>query len=406
MQRSKAQTGHASLPLSALLSQVLVAFTIELDNEFERRMGESGYLSTGLSWSIWANLIRFVGAGISVRELGEKTFADTHVVGLGCLERWRYVVLQPDSDSDNTRPIHVGRLGRRGAQRDGWGSGRGIRNEWIVRLTEKGQKAGEIWPTLFPEIEQGWQKRFGAEQIRNLRQQLQEIASQIDLELPHALPPDSPEPQEYAPRTIQKTEDLSLLTLLSQVLLAFAIEFDRESKAPLALSANVLRVLGNGPVRIADLPGLTGGSPERTDIGWRLKPYVSVAPDPRASRGKIASLTRLGRQCEETYHRLTAEIEQRWRSRFGKSAISELRKSILQLFERREEQNLMAQGLIPPAGVARAGAAVAALGRRKVAPAAVKRVRDLVAQTKMFVNDPAATLPHYPLWDMNRGFGP
>lgn len=31
----------ALLPLSALLSQVLVAHTIELDNEFERRLAES-----------------------------------------------------------------------------------------------------------------------------------------------------------------------------------------------------------------------------------------------------------------------------------------------------------------------------------------------------------------------------
>jgi mono/diheme cytochrome c family protein len=32
-------------------------------------------------------------------------------------------------------------------------------------------------------------------------------------------------------------------------------------------------------------------------------------------------------------------------------------------------------------------------------------MRDLVAQTKAFVRDPAGTLPHYPLRDMNRGFG-
>jgi len=34
------------------------------------------------------------------------------------------------------------------------------------------------------------------------------------------------------------------------------------------------------------------------------------------------------------------------------------------------------------------------------------RMRDLVAQTEEFMRDPAAALPHYPLWDMNRGFGP
>ncbi len=38
--------------------------------------------------------------------------------------------------------------------------------------------------------------------------------------------------------------------------------------------------------------------------------------------------------------------------------------------------------------------------------AAKQRARELVAQTEDFVRDPAGTLPHYPLWDMNRGFGP
>ncbi|HUA84019.1 MAG TPA: hypothetical protein VMB85_09180 [Bryobacteraceae bacterium] len=47
-----------------------------------------------------------------------------------------------------------------------------------------------------------------------------------------------------------------------------------------------------------------------------------------------------------------------------------------------------------------------ALGRRDIGAAARKRVRDLAAQTELFLGDPAGTLPHYPLWDMNRGFGP
>jgi hypothetical protein len=49
---------------------------------------------------------------------------------------------------------------------------------------------------------------------------------------------------------------------------------------------------------------------------------------------------------------------------------------------------------------------VPALGRRTVGPAARQRMRDLVAQTAEFMRDPAGTLPHHPLWDMNRGFGP
>lgn len=56
--------------LAALLSQVLVAFTVEFDNEFERRMGEAGYPGARLSLVVWANLMRFVAErGLSVRDL-------------------------------------------------------------------------------------------------------------------------------------------------------------------------------------------------------------------------------------------------------------------------------------------------------------------------------------------------
>ena len=67
---------------------------------------------------------------------------------------------------------------------------------------------------------------------------------------------------------------------------------------------------------------------------------------------------------------------------------------------------LLAEGLVPAAGTVRSGEQAPALGRRDVGPAARQRMRDLVAQTELFLSDPAGTLPHYPLWDMNRGFGP
>jgi hypothetical protein len=56
-----------------LLSQVLVAFTVEFDKEFERRMIEAGYRGARLSLAVWANPIRFVAEGmISVRDLAAK----------------------------------------------------------------------------------------------------------------------------------------------------------------------------------------------------------------------------------------------------------------------------------------------------------------------------------------------
>src|SRR5262249_27835757 len=81
--------------LSASLSQLLVAFTIEFDNEFERRMGEAGHAGSRLSLVLWANCLRFVAeGGVSVRDLAERALAQDKQVKLelGCLERWGFVV--------------------------------------------------------------------------------------------------------------------------------------------------------------------------------------------------------------------------------------------------------------------------------------------------------------------------
>jgi hypothetical protein len=395
--------------LSALLSQVLVAFTVEFDNEFERRMGEAGYPGARLSLVVWANVMRFVAPGaVSLRDLAAQALATEKQMKfeLGCLERWGFVVLQPDPADD--RPVPTVAHHRSGRElRDGWGSGRGMRAGWMVRLTSKGLTASEIWPPLFDAIEQRWERRFGKDEISRLRQTLQDVAGQLGIELPHGLPRSWEGTEEFPPRVTCGRGLLPLPTLLSQLLLTFRLEFDRESPAPLVLCANTLRVLGERPIRAAEIPRLTGGSPETSDIGWQMKPYVVVKPDPTASRGKVVCLSPRGLRAQQTYHRLIAEIEKRWEARFGKEEIGRLRESLQGLFDRRTGDGaLLSEGLVPPQGTVRAGDQAPALGRRDVGSAARQRRRDLVAQTGAFVRDPAGALPHYPAWDMNRGFGP
>jgi hypothetical protein len=85
-----------------------------------------------------------------------------------------------------------------------------------------------------------------------------------------------------------------------------------------------------------------------------------------------------------------------------------LRASLQRLLERRDGDRLLLS--VGPGASSGSGAGWAlrppALGRVSVGPAARQRVRDLVAQTEAFVRDPLNALPHYPVWDMNRGFGP
>jgi len=393
--------------LSALLSQTLVAFTVELDNEFERRMHEAGYPGAVLSLVVWSNLMRFLTAGaLGVHDLAAQALKseDQLKFELGCLERWGFVVLRPDPADD--RPIAKFMHSRAGrVLRDGWGSGRGIRSNWLVRLREKGRKAAEIWPPLFSEIEERWEARFGRDQVDDLRQALGAVIEQLDLDLPQGLFGSAD--YAYPKLTARRTGVDPLPVQLAQLLLAFTIEFERESRVPLYLCANTLRVLGEAPVPLGEIPRLTGGSPEATDIGWRAKPYVAVEPAPAGKRGKVARLTPRGLKAQRTYHQLIREIEERWEARYGKEKIRRIRGCLGDLFvPRNGDRLLLSEGLVPAAGTVRAGTQTPALGRRDVGAAARQRMRDLVAQTEMFVRDPINALPHYPLWDMNRGFGP
>jgi hypothetical protein len=189
--------------------------------------------------------------------------------------------------------------------------------------------------------------------------------------------------------------------------MAFTLEFNGESRVPLALCAGTLRILGEKPIPLSDIPRLTGASEEISGIGWQIKPYVVVEPGPAGSRGKVVRLSPLGVKAQQGYARLLPEIEKRWEARFGKDHIQCLRASLRELFNQHSGQGpLIAEGLLPPPGTVRAGDLAPALGRRDVGAAARQRARHLVAQTEAFIRDPGGTLPHYPLWDMNRGFGP
>ncbi|HTU35698.1 MAG TPA: hypothetical protein VMF66_17985 [Candidatus Acidoferrum sp.] len=413
-----AASGRPLRPLSALLSQVLVAFTVEFDNEFERQMAEAGDRGARLSLVVWANLLRFVSDGaLAVHELAARAMATQDEIRfrLGCLERWRFVVLEPGDAARRPAPTRFHRLSGR-ERRAGWGSGRGISADWVVRLTSRGLRASRIWPPLFDVVEQRWEKRFGKDEIDNLRTPLLKIADRLEMDLPEALPPDrqgrdDEDPYPHVARkkneAVASSSRQTLPTLLSRLLLAFRLEFDRESPAPLSLCANTIRVLDEKPIRLAEIPRLTGGSPEATDIGWQIKPYVAVMPDPAAKRGKVVCLSPPGLEAQRTYLRLVSEIESRWEKRFGKQEVNALRRALESLFDRHNESGpLLSEGLEPPEGTVRAGDEAPALGRREPGPAALQRARDLVAQTQLFISDPAGSLPHYPLWDMNRGFGP
>jgi hypothetical protein len=398
----------SKLPLPALLSQLLVAFTVELDNEFERQM------VVPLSLVVWANLMRFLAdhRPVAVAELAERALCPLSRVRaqIGCFERWRFVMFERGTNPDETRSRKATLWKSHMQRREGWGSGRSIRAEWRIVLTPyKGDRAVQIWTPLIAQIEERWQQRFGTAAVGRLRASLEAVVAQIPVELPHGVPVGLlvPEAHNYPPRVSKSTQELSLPALLSQALLAFANDFEREAGVSLALCANAIRVLGREPVRAAEIPRLTGSSPETSGLGWQLAPFVSVEPAPAGARGKVVRLSPCGLEARQKYHMLVDAIELEWQDQYGKRAVGNLRQALVEIREQRDgDRWRLSTGLVPPAGVARAGVAKSGLGRLEVDATARKRCRDLVAQSDAFVRDPLGTLPHYPLWDMNRGFGP
>src|SRR3984957_2061309 len=400
-------TKPAHRPLSALLSQALVTYTVELDNDFELGMSRAGFPGARLSLVVWTNLIRFIPEdGISVRDLQTTSLAseDRLRFQLGCLERWGFIYLQEDKSGPAGSQAHSE------VKRDGWGSGRGIKRTWIVHLARRGRLAESIWPKAWPEVEERWKQRFGAG-YAELYGALQKIEQNRELELPLGLPGGGKVPwsEMYPHRKSQREEaDIPLSALLSRVLLMFTMGFNQRSIVPIMLCANTIRVLNedNG-VRLGDLPRLTGCSPEASDVGWFLKRFVIVESDPIGKRGKVAKLSPAGLKAQKAYHQLTSEIEKEWEGKFGTARVRGLRSALEAILALQEHsRSVLGQGMCPPGGVVRAGSDAPALGRRDTGVAAKQRGRDLVEQTKLFVTAPEGSLPHYPMWDMNRGFGP
>src|SRR5579864_4298490 len=329
-----------ALPLSALLSQVLVAFTIECDNEFERQMrhwttnhGSTGGSRQGpwlVSIMMWWNCMRFVGpTGVRVGQLETLAGLKTNLKGM---LRWGYVVVRPDpSGCQKPRP-----------------------SDMVIHATSKGREAQQIWQALPGTIEKRWQARFGQAEVDQLRKSLVEVIAHSPVELPDCLPilgyglnnrviaPLRPAAGHEA------LLDLPLPVLVSRLLLGFAIQFERESDLSLAISANVLRVLDQAGVRVRDLPNLTGVSKEAISmaLGFLAKRrVVTVSADP--SHTKFACLTGKGREAQHAFPESLRIIEKRWQVRLGNETFHNLRKALEKLVGEPNGVSPLFRGLDP-----------------------------------------------------------
>jgi hypothetical protein len=298
-----------------LLSHALVAFTIELDNEWERQMlGSKRPRIFLLSLVMWANYLRFLPPeGMAADELEAQA---QHKVDLNGLTRWRYVDVAPD-------PAATSKVPRRG---------------WIVRPTDNGRFAQELWRPLPGLVEGRWSERYGEAKVEEMQGRLDALINQFGgrrtpLYLPDVTSRTEMFTEVPAPPGAAEDSSLRLYARLSRVLLEFTIDFEKDSNVALPIAANTLRILGTEPTPMRDVPGLAGVSKEGTVQALTVlqrHDLAVVEPIP-GDRGKQVRLTADGGRAQAAYHHLVDEVEESWRSRFGDKIMSDLKKSLTSL---------------------------------------------------------------------------
>jgi hypothetical protein len=299
------------LPLPTLLSHALVAMTIGLDNELEQRQPhrttlglKRGLPAQGpwlVSWSSWANLLRFVPPeGISLQDLRAcPGVSERHLGGKNPgVIRWGYVTL-------------------RGG---------------VVRPTDDLRVASEtVFPYLPDIVEAKWADHLGASAVSQLKEVLGELLSQVDEALPHYLPQadnlmwtrwDPSGPRQEA------IDELTLVDRLAQALLLYTVEHESASEVPLTMAANLVRVIDDEGTPTVDLVRRSGISKEAMAFltGWRQRPRLSVESVTRA-----LTLTSAGRSAKADYEALARTIEQSWAARFPGGVTSHLRSALEQI---------------------------------------------------------------------------
>ena len=329
------------VPLTALLSWAWTAFAIETDNAVEAAAPERLRRLFRISLPMWANGLRFIDdQGITVDDLRTRARAACNIGGL---ERWGWIT------------VGEGGTGRR----SGYGTSRGVKGDTVLRPTRAGAHARRVWPRAVAGTEQRWQARFGDGPVGSLREALRPPAGAMP-----SSPPEVHASDGFFSHVIQgRAADGgdSLAGLLGQVLTALTVEHEQGSEVSLPVGADLLRVIGDGAVRIRDLPQLSGVSKEAIAMATGFLDRNGLA-ESRPERS--IALTAAGHGALTDY-----------RDRAARHGDQDLRACLEAIVTQREA---LASGLVPPDG-----------GWRAQKP--------YLTQTQRVLADPAAALPWHPM---------
>jgi hypothetical protein len=316
---------------------------------------------------MWSNFLRFVGDGITIEELpGAVELPKARVLSnVGGMERWGYVSVGPGGQPPPEK-------------RDGRGSSRDLRKDWLVRPTEAGRAARDAWPTLIGEIDERWRARFGAGTVDGLQDSSRSLLEPVDLALPEYVPVIAstdgfvtgfpPQPRCGRPLPTH------LGPLVAQALLAYTVDFERTSDLALPLVANVVRVTGDGIVQ-RDVPAASGISKEATSVALTaLTRSGHALVEGRTAATRIVRLTASGEATRSAAPAVHAGIEQTWVERLGARGVARFRS----LLEEVLEHPKLEDGLRPH-------------------PDGWRASKPYLERTEALLRDPRGTLPHYPM---------
>ena len=157
-----------------------------------------------------------------------------------------------------------------------------------------------------------------------------------------------------------------LSALLAQVLLAYTLDFERESELSLPLGANFVRVLDEKGIDVRELPLVAGVSPEATSMALRfLEKNGYVGVETKTGTPHAEGPGRAGARTPDTRRR---------RGALGSGA-------------RRA----------PASGAARCAGPSGSRWALEPPPSGWRLTKRYAEQTRAVLDDPLAALPHYPM---------
>ncbi|MGH9405071.1 MAG: hypothetical protein ACRD3D_04445 [Terriglobia bacterium] len=265
---------------------------------------ERAYIAEGAgegrmpSLNYWANLLRALDeAGIDRRELPAMVRLSKRAV--------RSRILQ--------------------SVRNGWVEELRAGRSWAtVRLTSGGSDIAAGWKSLQDAAEERWQATIGVERTARLRGALEKLVSALPLEYPHypagygaadpSITGGNGRDWTAVPRARGDTvSHLPLSALISEVIVAFAMEYEEKSPVALLLSTTITNRIPPQGTPLGEFGNAAGIA------ALQRHGFVRVL-------GEAATLTRKGRAVNEAYAERISAVEGDWLDRFGDDTVTSLRR--------------------------------------------------------------------------------